>query len=113
MQQRAPGEEAGRLMEDQKKNPEATLTEAVNAIATAIASRVQDQLASTPVGVKPRLLDVEAAAVYLGRTERSVRGLVTGGKLPVVHLDRCVQFDVKDLDRIIENSKEGEFTEAA
>ena len=58
-----------------------------------------------PLGVKPRLYDVEAAAIYLGRNGRSVRGLVTSGKLPVVHLDGRIQFDVRDLDRAIENSK--------
>jgi hypothetical protein len=91
-------------MDDAKKKP-VDLTEAVNAIAEAIVSRVQGQLASTPVCIKPRLLDVPAAALYLGRTDKAIRIMVAGGKLPVVHLDERIQFDVRDLDRAIENAK--------
>jgi len=78
---------------------------ALHAIADAIVRLVKARLSNTALGIQPRLVDVSGAAVYLGRQERAIRGLVTAGKLPVVRIDGRVQFDVKDLDRVIENSK--------
>ena len=52
-----------------------------------------------------RLLSVPEAADYLGRTVWAVRGLIDNGKLPAVRLDRRVQIDRLDLDRLIERCK--------
>ena len=52
-----------------------------------------------------RLLDIEAAAVYLGRTPRAVRDLVRAGKIPSVRGDRRVFLDLSDLDAWIRDSK--------
>ncbi len=56
--------------------------------------------------IQQRLYNLEDAAVYLGRTEAAVRELQYRGRLPVVKIDRRVQYDVKDLDKLIEKSKE-------
>ena len=52
-----------------------------------------------------RLLDIEAAAVYLGRTSRAVRDLVRTGKIPSVRCDRRVFLDLRDLDAWIDSNK--------
>lgn len=52
-----------------------------------------------------RLLDIEEAAEYLGRTQKAVRRLIDGGKIPVVRFDARVQIDRKDLDRVIDEAK--------
>jgi excisionase family DNA binding protein len=56
-------------------------------------------------GIGKRLLSVTEAAEYLGRTPWGIRGLIDNGKIPVVRIDRRVQIDRHDLDRIIEMSK--------
>ena len=65
--------------------------------------------------VVPRLLDVQAAAAYLGGVSTwSVRALVEAGHLVPVRLPACrrpgessrrLLFDVRDLDALIEKSK--------
>src|SRR4051794_21364307 len=55
-------------------------------------------MSAAPV-IRTRLLSVQEAALYLGRTKRAVEGLVAKGTVPVVRLDGRVQFDVRDLDR--------------
>jgi excisionase family DNA binding protein len=53
-----------------------------------------------------RLLDVPEAAEYMGRTPEAFRQLIYRGKIPVVRIDRRVQIDRADLDRLIERNKE-------
>ncbi len=45
-----------------------------------------------------RLLTVDEAAEYLGRTRRAIEGLVRRRKIPFTKLDRRVQFDTQSLD---------------
>lgn len=52
-----------------------------------------------------RLLNIEEAAEYLGRTPPAVRELQYRGRLPVVKIDKRVQFDLRDLDKLIERNK--------
>lgn len=52
-----------------------------------------------------RLLTVEQAAAYLGRSELAVRDLVKTQAFPVVRLDRRVQIDIRDLDTWITRHK--------
>ena len=53
-----------------------------------------------------RLLNVEEAAVYLGRSPGALRMLIHRGQVPVVRIgDRRVQLDREDLDRLIEGNK--------
>src|SRR5262245_1964637 len=63
--------------------------------------------------VTPRLLDVEAAARYLGVSAWTIRDLDAAGHLPRVRLPlpggkelRRLLFDRTDLDRLIERSKD-------
>ena len=55
--------------------------------------------------VWPRLLTVEEAAAYIGRTEAAVRQLIHKGELIVVRRGRRVHLDRADLDRWIEANK--------
>ena len=62
----------------------------------------------------PRLLDLHAAALYLGVSEWTVRDLEAGGMLKRVRLPlpnggevRKLLFCKEDLDRLVENSKDG------
>jgi hypothetical protein len=55
--------------------------------------------------IKPRLLTVEQASTYLGRTEEALQHMIAGGKVPTVRLDRRVFIDVRDLERLIDRSK--------
>ena len=60
-----------------------------------------------------RLLDVRSAAAYLSVSAWSIRALVESGRLPRVRLPLCgdgemrrLLLDVRDLDRLIEASRE-------
>ena len=53
-----------------------------------------------------RLLDLHEAANYLGCSERTVKNLILDGKIPVVKLTSRNQFDLVDLNKLIESSKE-------
>lgn len=53
-----------------------------------------------------RLLNIDEAASYLGRTPGALRMLIFRGAIPIVRLgDRRVQLDRVDLDRLIDSSK--------
>jgi len=61
----------------------------------------------------PRLLDLEGAAAYLGLSPWTIRQLEWKGVLPRVRLPngdgrdiRKVLFDVRDLDRLVDRSKD-------
>lgn len=59
-----------------------------------------------PKGPLKRLYSLEEAAFYLGRTVLSVREIIWAGKIPVVKVDRRLFLDIKDLERLVETSKE-------
>ena len=73
--------------------------EHINAIAEAVAER----LAGRP---QPRLLSVDGAASYLSRSSASIRQLINRGVLPTVKLDARIFLDIRDLDKLIDSSKE-------
>jgi excisionase family DNA binding protein len=75
----------------------------VEAIAEAVVRRLRDLPTSNEV--QPRLLTVEQAAQYLGRSANGIRHLINEGKLRTVKLDQRVFLDIHDLDETIENSK--------
>lgn len=50
------------------------------------------------------MLGVEQAAVYMSRTEKSVRHLISSGKLHNVSPDARVQVDRKEIDLMIERN---------
>ena len=79
----------------------------IDALAERVAVKVRAE-SSLGVGgplVRPRLLTVEQAATYLGRTKASVQHLISDGAIPVVRHDRRVFLDVRDLDRWIDSAK--------
>ena len=57
-----------------------------------------------------RLYDIQEASCYLGRTEGAVRELIYKGILATVKIDRRVQIDVYDMDRLIDKSRVTEDT---
>lgn len=77
----------------------------VDTIADRVAERVGRQLSRVAPTTAPRLLTIEAAATYLSRTPPAVRHLIAAGKLPQVRIDNRIFLDVRDLDRVIEDSK--------
>ena len=52
-----------------------------------------------------RLYDLSEAGEYLGRSVAAVRALVSAGRIRAVRIDRKVQFDIRDLDHLIDSSK--------
>lgn len=64
-------------------------------VAVKLAAQLQ-RGGSSPLN--PRLLAVEQAAAYIGRTKEAVQCLIANGKLPTVRSDRRVFLDVQDLD---------------
>jgi len=78
----------------------------LDALAKRVAAYVRAELAQDGgVGVKPRLLTVEQAAAYLGRTEEAMQHMIASSKIPTVRIDRRVFIDVRDLERLIEEHK--------
>lgn len=53
-----------------------------------------------------RLLTLREAACYLGISQWTLRELTWKGSLPVVRMTRKLHFDLQDLDRFIEASKD-------
>ena len=89
-------------------NDAANLDIILNAFSDLLAGKVAERLASSGREggkIRKRLLTVEDAAMYLGRTKEAVQHLVAAGKLPTVKSDRRVFLDIKDLDQWIEQSK--------
>jgi len=60
---------------------------------------------NTQPKVLKRLYSLPEAAVYLGRSEWSVRRLIWAGELPSVRAGRRVHLDVCDMEAYIENNK--------
>lgn len=73
----------------------------LNQLADAIA----DRLTARGLG-QSRLMELPAAASYLGMTKEALRAKAIVGQIPCVKADRKFRFDKNDLDRWIENHKE-------
>jgi excisionase family DNA binding protein len=54
-----------------------------------------------------RLFSVEEAARILGLSPDKVRDLIRSGRLKSVRIDRSVRVDIRDLEKFIEENKEG------
>lgn len=74
----------------------------VDLLASKLATHLQK---GHGLALPPRLLSVDQAAVYIGRTKEAVQYLLAVGKLPAVRSDRRVFLDIHDLDRWIEEHK--------
>ena len=71
-----------------------------------LAEKLATRLSQEPSRLYPRLLTIDQAAVYVGRTREATQHLVASGKVPTVRTDRRVFIDRLDLDRWIEDHKE-------
>ncbi|MGD0798631.1 MAG: helix-turn-helix domain-containing protein [Acidobacteriaceae bacterium] len=78
----------------------------VKAVAAEVVTQLKVEIGrlSGP-DVRPALLTVKQAAVYLGRSEQSVQHLILQKALPVVRIGRRVHLDCRDLDAWIERNK--------
>ena len=72
-----------------------------------LAEKLASKLSQDPSRLYPRLLTIDQAAVYLGRTREAVQHLVGSGKVPTVRADRRVFLDRLDLDKWIDENKTG------
>ena len=72
-----------------------------------LAEKLAGKLSQEPSRLYPRLMTIDQAAVYLGRTREAVQHLVSSGKVPTVRADRRVFLDRNDLDRWIDENKTG------
>jgi Helix-turn-helix domain len=70
----------------------------IQAIAEAVALKLERM-----AGMQQRLLDVKAAAQYLGMTEDALRHKA-GVEIPCVRIDGKLRFDRRDLDRYIDKA---------
>ena len=75
-------------------------TEFTSSLADAIAAKVIEQMSEQGV-VPKRLLTLDEAAKYLGRTQKAVEHLIARGTLPVTRLDGKRQVDREELDKLI------------
>ena len=80
----------------------------LESLSEFLADKVVAKLDGRGTARGARLLTVDQAAVYLGRTKEAVQHMVASGKLPTVRSDRRVFVDVGDLDQwIAENKRKG------
>jgi excisionase family DNA binding protein len=88
---------------------EIDLRSLLDLLSESLADKVIAKLDGHPTAARnTRLLTLEQAASYLGRTKEALQHMVACGKLPTVRADRRVFIDVDDLDRwIVENKHKG------
>ena len=89
-------------------NTDANLDSLLCAFCDMIAAKVSQRLAEPGRGgskMRKRLLTVEEAAIYLGRSKEALQHMVASGKLATVKADRRVFLDIKDLDLWIDRNK--------
>ncbi len=82
-----------------------TGNQAWDALADAIAERVCERLTAAQERNKGRLLNVAAAAEYIGRSPSALRHLIAKRAIPAVRRDGRVQLDRQDLDNWLELGK--------
>jgi excisionase family DNA binding protein len=78
----------------------------LDALADKVAQRLREDSLGTVGAVRPRLLTVDQAATYIGRSKDAVQHMVSSGKVPTIRTDRRVFIDVEDLDRWIREHKQ-------
>lgn len=84
-----------------------SLDAVIDALAAAVAEKIRAQGGDSGAEpIRPRLLSVEQAALYLGRTKPAIQHMIADGSLRPVRSDRRVFLDKQDLDKWIEQNKE-------
>jgi excisionase family DNA binding protein len=74
----------------------------LDALVDAIAARVAARLNKSE---EPRLMSVNEAAAYIGRTPKALRHMIAAGAVPDVREGSRVHLDRADLDQWIELRK--------
>jgi excisionase family DNA binding protein len=82
-----------------------TGSQGLDALVDAIAQRVVWHLNAAQEREQRRLLDVRAAAKYIGRSPSALRHLIAKGAIRCVRRDGRVQLDRQDLDNWLELGK--------
>jgi excisionase family DNA binding protein len=72
-----------------------------------LAEKLATRLSQEPGRLYPRLLTIDQAAIYVGRTREALQHLASSGKIPTVRADRRVFLDRLDLDKWIDENKTG------
>lgn len=88
------------MSESRPLESRANLDQLLEAIADALIDRLEYRQT-----LRQRVVNVDGAAMYLGCSEEQVSNLVNEGKLIPVRYDRRLRFDIRELDRLIEQSK--------
>jgi excisionase family DNA binding protein len=73
----------------------------IEAIAEAVARRLENETRRPA----KRLLSLQEAGAYIGRSARAVRALIAARAFPAIEADRRVFIDRQDLDAWIERYK--------
>ena len=60
----------------------------------------------TTLSIAKRLYSIPEAAIYLGRSEWSIRRLIWSGELPSVRAGGRIHVDIVDMDAFIDQHKE-------
>lgn len=55
--------------------------------------------------ITPRLVNSEIASKYLAISERKLWSMTKENRIPAVKIDRCIRYDVADLDAFIAEAK--------
>ncbi len=76
----------------------------MEALIDLIVERISGRIEAAQ-RLRPRLLTVEEAARYLGRSEKAIYALKARGAFPAVQADGRIMFDVRDLDQWIDQNK--------
>lgn len=79
--------------------------------ADMVAERLAEKIggprpAQAATKVAPRLMSIEEAAVYLGRTKHSLQHLINQRRIPFVRDGRRIFLDTLELDRWIRDNTE-------
>jgi excisionase family DNA binding protein len=81
------------------------LTLLIEDLADRVAKRVSEKLTSSPQRVEKMLYNVDEAAIYMGRSESSIRHLIEDRDLPSVKNGGRVQVYKRDMDEWIEKHR--------
>ncbi len=76
----------------------------VELFLTAMADAIADRLERRQEAHR-RILDMEETCEYLGCSEDTIYRLIAEKKLTPVRIDRRIRFDIRELDKLIEDAK--------
>lgn len=79
----------------------------IQAVADALFARLQESEKAKPATGKAGLLTIRQAADRMGCSTQTIRRFIHTGKIPRVGTDRFVRVDSRDLERLIDDSKDG------